>query len=505
MSRIHSLLFAIPVFGAAACDASFGNTIDTSGQIDAYIRSLPYIPSDPPAMTQGQPSAPQPNGDYQCTTTNLQETRQYDKIVAYAANSDSLWPGAIVGGQSVYSGLFDQIVLPRQPETISVSLQNIDGAKSAVLAQPSLSSFRDAVTGIVNQTVTGATPANIYSEIERVDSDQELALAMGADVSWLGGAASIAASFDWSEQNTLSRYVVRYTQAYYTVDVNAPGAPSDFLDPSLQLADVQNRIGAQNPPLYVSSVTYGRMVVFTFESQYSAQELGAALQFAYNGGVDVSGDVSVTYKDIISSSKITAFILGGSGGVAAQSIDSYDDLMNFIKTGGDYSKDSPGAPIAYKLAYLKDNSPGRYSLTTDYDVKDCTRVSQKVAVRLESIRVDDAGGDPGNDLEIYGTIYAQGTDRTILFSRDSSTYVSVAAGTQFPQTNDLADAVIDVTPQPGQSIVLGAHLWDDDLIGSDDLGDQLVVAPFELGWKKEVPIYLTGEGQVVVTFSLQPI
>ncbi|HTJ43178.1 MAG TPA: thiol-activated cytolysin family protein [Kofleriaceae bacterium] len=501
MSRILTCL----LIASAACDANIGSPIDTSGQIDSYIRSLPYLPADPAVVQQGQRSAPARDGDYQCTTQNLKETRQYDKIVAYAANSDSLWPGAIVGGQSVYSGLFNQIVLPRKPERISVSLENLQGAKSAVLDDPSLASFREAVSGIVAQNVDGATPANIYSEIEEVHSDKQLALAMGADVSWLGGAASIAASFNWSQTDTRSRYLVRYTQTYYTVDVDAPGSPTDFLDPSVQLDDVKHVIDEQNPPLYVASVTYGRMVVFTFESQYSAQELGAALDFAYSGGVDVSGQISVTYKDIISSSKITAFILGGSGGVAAQSITSYEDLMNFIKQGGNYSKDSPGAPIAYKLAYLKDNSPGRISLTTDYDVKDCERVSQKVKVTLQSIRVEDAGGDPGDDLEIYGTIWADGADRQIMFNRGSDSYVTVSSGTQFPQSSALGDAVLEVTPQPGGQIILGAHLWDEDLIGDDDLGSQVVVAPFELGWRRDVDVYLTGQGRVVATFSLQPI
>ena len=221
-------------------------------------------------------------------------------------------------------------------------------------------------------------------EIEEVHSDKQLALALGADVSWLGSAATISSSFDWSQTNTKSRYLVRYTQAYYTVDVDQPGRPSDFLDPLVTLATSSPRSAPANPPLYVSSVTYGRMVVFTFESQYSAQELGAALDFAYSGGVDVSGDVSVTYKDIISQSKITAFILGGSGGMAAQTIDSYDDLMEFIKGGGDWSKDSPGAPIAYKLSYLQGQAPGRISLTTDYDVKDCERVSQKIKITVKS-------------------------------------------------------------------------------------------------------------------------
>ena len=77
-------------------------------------------------------------------------------------------------------------------------------------------------------------------------------------------------------------------------------------------------MGPGNPPVYVSSITYGRMVIFTFESTYSSEELGAALEFAYRGGVDVSGQVSVTYKDIISNSKITAYILGGTYAKAAE-------------------------------------------------------------------------------------------------------------------------------------------------------------------------------------------
>jgi thiol-activated cytolysin len=509
MSRIRLLLLAVPtaLTGLAACDAQIGAPLDTSGDIDSYIRSLPYLPTDPPQVTQGDRSAPTKDGDYQCTTQNLKETRQYDKIVAYAANSDTLWPGAMVGGQSVYSGLFNQIVLPRKPLTISVSLENLQGAKSATLPDPSLATFREAVSTIVSQTVDGATPANIYSEIEQVSSDKELALAMGADVSWLGGAASIAASFNWSQQDTRSHYLVRYTQAYYTVDVDQPGTPSDFLDPSVQLDEVQAQINDQNPPLYVSSVTYGRMVVFTFESQYSAQELGAALQFAYSGGVDVKGDVSVTYKDIISSSKITAFILGGSGGVAAQSIDNYDDLMAFIKQGGNYSKESPGAPIAYKLAYLKDNSPGRMSFTTDYDVKDCERVSQKIKVTLQAIRVENAGGDAGDDLEMYGTIWADGVDRQILFSRNSDNWVRVHSGEAFPQSGEISEQVLEVKPSPGGTIVLGAHLTDqDDLSGDDDLGNEVVSAPFELGWRRNVDVTMTGDSaRVIATFSLQPI
>ncbi|MEZ4400797.1 MAG: thiol-activated cytolysin family protein [Kofleriaceae bacterium] len=483
------------------------DSIDQANAIDAYIRGLAFLPADSPGIAEGPSSAPAREGDYQCVRQNLQETRQFDRIVAYAANSDSMWPGAIVAGESVYAGLFAQVGFERKPLTISIGLENLAGSKSAVLEHPSLSSYRNALAGILDSELDGATPANIYSEIEEVHSDEQLALALGAEVSWLGSAGRISASFDWSSQQTRSRYLVKYTQAYYTVDLDAPARPSDFFSDAVTLADVEARLPDGNPPLYVSSVTYGRMVVFTFESEYSAEEMQAALDFAYSGGVDVSGDVSVTYKDIISKSKISAFILGGSGAEAARTIDSYDALIDFIKAGGDYSKDSPGAPIAYKLSYLADNSPGRISLTTDYEVKNCERVSQKVKVTLKSIRVESDGGDAGNDLELYGRITAEGDSASTLFDKGTGNYVTIAEGQTWPQGTFISEAILNVRPQGGNAIKFSLDLWDYDPIGANDsMGREVVLAAFEAGWRRDVTAILTGDGaRVVVTFGLQPI
>jgi thiol-activated cytolysin len=480
----------------------------TGPGIDEYIESLPYLPVDNAQVEEGTRSAEQREGDYQCTTQNLKETRQFDRIVAYAANSDSLYPGALVSADSVLTGLFTQIVLPRNPEKISVSLENIAGGKTAEIAEPSLSAYRDALSSILDTEITGSTPANLYSEIEQVHTEEQLDMALGIQASWGLGTASIKASFDWSKQNTRSRYLVKYTQAYYTVDLDAPGKPSDFFKPSVQLPDVQAEMDETRPPAYVSSVTYGRMILFTFESEYSSEEMQAALEFAYSGGFDISGDTSVTYKDMISSSKITAFILGGDAGTAVQTIDSYDKLMDFIKSGGNYSKTSPGAPIAYKLNYLKDNSPARMSFTTDYDVKECTRVSQKIRVTLNSISVDDDGGDTGGDLEIYGQIWVEGTDMATMFNKNSDNYVTIKEGQSFGMGQPLAEAVVDVAPSAGQSIKLHANLKeaDDFLNGDDDLGNETTTLPFETGWRKDATVTLTGsDARVRVTFSLSPI
>jgi thiol-activated cytolysin len=502
------LLRVLPIAALlSACTSETPEPPPAAPEIDAYIKSLPYLPVAPAQVVSGPSTSAQRDGDYSCTTENLKETRQYDRIVAYAANSDSLWPGAIVSADSVVSGLFTQMAFERAPATISVSLENLAGSKKATIEKPSLSAYRDALTGVLQSEITGSTPANIYSEIEEVHSESQLNMALGVQASWGLGLASLKTSFDFNNTNTRSRYVVRYTQAYYTVDLDAPKNPSDLFGSDVSLGEVQGKMTAEHPPAYVTSITYGRMVVFTFESQYSATEMGAALDFAYSGGTDVKGDVSVTYKDMISSSKITAFILGGDAGTAVQSIDSYEALKDFIKTGGNYSRQSPGAPIAYKLAYLQDNSPARMSFTTDYDVKDCVRVAQKIKVTLNSIAVDSAGGDYGSDLELFGTITAQGTSLATLFSKTSGNLITIKEGSTFGGTSaPLAEAVISVKPQAGESIKLRASLTDHDPFFDDSVGDETVSAAFETGWRKDVTVLLTGSNaRVRVNFSLAPI
>jgi thiol-activated cytolysin len=503
LARMKSTLALVLLVSACTTDI----VMSESSLIDDYIESLPYLPVEDAQIVEGSRSSDTREGDYQCSTQNLQETRQYDRIVAYAANSDSLYPGGIVSADSVLSGLFTQIVLPRAPATISVSLENLGGSKTAVIENPSLSAYRDALAGILDAEITGATPANLYSEIEEVHTQTQLDMALGIQASWGLGVASLRTSFDWSQQSVRSRFLVRYTQAYYTVDLDAPGAPSELFAPTVRLADVQGKMDETRPPVYVSSVTYGRMVVFTFESEYSSEEMSAALGFAYSGGVDVSGDVSVTYKDIISKSRITAFILGGDAGSAAHTIDSYEALIAFIKEGGNYSRQSPGAPIAYKLSYLKDNSPARMSFTTDYTVKECVRVSQKIRVRLNSIVVESAGGDAGSDLEIYGRLWAEGVNTATLFDKNSDNWVRIREGTQFGSAGSpIGEAIIDVAPRGGEVIRLRGDLKESDTFFNDNLGNETVLNPFETGWRKDVSMMFTGSGaRVRVDFSLAPI
>src|SRR5687768_10014467 len=161
-------LSLLPVAMLVSACAEAPVSPETAAEIDRYIQALPYLPVEPAQTVAGPATAASRDGEYSCTTENLRETRQIDRIVAYAANSDSLWPGAIVSADSVVDGLFTQVVMARAPATFSVSLENLDGTKKATIENPSLSTYRDALAEVLASEITGSTPANIYSEIEQV-------------------------------------------------------------------------------------------------------------------------------------------------------------------------------------------------------------------------------------------------------------------------------------------------------------------------------------------------
>lgn len=458
-----------------------------SSEIDAYIVGLgtPHTPAQ--TREEGEPGEPEPSGDYVCSSRDLSETQQFTEVVAFASNSHSLFPGALIGGESIATGAFAPKVFEREPITISASLEGVlDGAVSAEI-EPSLSAFREAMAEILDANVVGNTPANLTFDMHEVYSEEQLSLALGIDVSWM--AKGIAASFAFDEEETRSRYVVNFAQSYYTVDLDPPGRPSDLFAPEVTLRDVQDVL-ADEPPAYVSSVTYGRLVYFAVTSSFSSQELRAALEFGFNGGVaDIEGHASLTHSEVLSETQITAFILGGNGEVAVQALSGPEELRNFIEQGGSYSKESPGAPIAYKLSYLSDNSPAKFALTTQTEVEECDRVSQNVRVALDHI-VATQVGDSGGDLELYGDVYAiddNGVTYPLFEATGGNNVVSIPEGQSWPAQGEVASDIVPVVPQPGHRFTIYVDLWDSDgaTLPADSFGQRAIELDFENGWRND--------------------
>jgi thiol-activated cytolysin len=349
---------------------------DHSAEVDAYILGLGHLELPPAAAKAPIPcdpntmNCPAPWEDDQGRTCELQyyaETVHLDNFGALQPESPALWPGAVIRGADVMQGFLSAIGLERAPVTFSLSLENLAAAPSATMESPSLSAFRDARNEILAGGVHGATPAQISYEIHSVESRSQLSIHVGASVDW-NSVVDLDAMFGFDDGEFSNRYLFNFTQTYYTVDLDSPPRPSSFFENHVSVEDLQQFSGPDNPPMYVQSIAYGRRVIFGIESNDDLSKIVSAVDAAFAGLVEVEVDVEA--RETLGAAKITAAVIGGDGEAAVNTILGIEELLEYITSGGNYSSDSPGHPIAYKLAYL-DNASARLALTAEYPQRFC--------------------------------------------------------------------------------------------------------------------------------------
>lgn len=451
-------------------------------------------------------------GDEHCTYRKFTETRRFDNFVAFQPNSATLWPGNVVQGADAMEGLLTPVPVELAPIIFSLSLENIAESPVGNMDDPSLSSFRAERNRILRGGVTGATPASISFDITQVYSESQISIALGASVEWPGGN-DITGNFNFTSGDLQTKILVDFTQAYYTIDVDTPGQPADVFADDVTVEDLEGLLSAENPPLYVQSITFGRRVIFSIETNESLTAIQAAIEATYQSVVSGTGEVEATLKDKINQSRISAVVLGGSAGDASGLVSGFEGLINYIMRGGDYGPDSPGAPIAYKLAYLN-NSVTRMAFTTEYTEKICykNKADLKVAFNgLQWVRGGDEGiGD--SNWEIFGELIlttptadnavsgncAGGEDillwSTIASWPDGDPQPTPSDPVEVPMDDEeswapageVSVTVSDVYIGPDARFCIWGALWEDDGIwgAADELGyGYIEPAPkFEDGW-----------------------
>lgn len=425
--------------------------------VNEFINGLPKFPQpleEAPVQT-GQATAQ--DEEYIYTTTTYEAAEGFDTHVALDPQSDVIFPGGLIQGNTINDGRYVPIVASRKPITISVSLQGVQGEVSRTIDDPKLSTVRQALNDILNQEVTGEQPAGTAFTVENVYSESQFKLAV--DVSYTG-AFSISGSFDFANSNIRTRLAARFIQTYYTVDMDPIATPSGFFDEDVTAAKV-----GDNMPMYVATVTYGRLALFTIESTYSSSEVKAALDAAYAGA---SGSISGEHSQVLSNSTIKVYVRGGSGSGSVRAIDGFEGFRQYILDGGRYSRESPGAPISYKLRYLSDNSVGRIVLASSYTIRQAEPKDRNVTIRaiLDRIKFEENSYDEfgSGGISIYGWVR---WNNDFFLSVDRDSYRQWPFGT----TVHAIDAAVTRTiPNPTtEAIEINAELYERDwAAGNDD-------------------------------------
>ena len=368
ISKVHfgKIVALILLFLLATCKKSDPAPADAATDFNTAIRdkTVPYsnarkaVPANEIGQTKElSKGEDEVDGDFICNVIKYKATAEFNENVILNPTTDVFFAGAIIKGESIENGKYIPLGTGNRTKiTISTSLTGIQGSV-AKETEATLSGTRQAVTDILNQKVLGSTPAEVSFEIKEVFESNQLNLAIGAGYNYDDGIAtqaSIKGSFDFNNTKVKSRFMIKYIQKYYSIDMNAKASAADFFADISKL-DV-NSIGAM--PMYIASVKYGRMVFFTVESSEESTKMKGALEATFRSG-NQGGEFSLSTENtkILNESTMKATIIGGSGEDAAGiAVSGIEGVKTYLKQGGNYTKDSPGAPVGFIMRSIYDNS-----------------------------------------------------------------------------------------------------------------------------------------------------
>jgi thiol-activated cytolysin len=375
----------------------------------------------------------------------------YDEQIVLNPQTDVIYPGALIKGESILDGSYVPISARRRPVTISTSLTGSEKVFTEV-PDPKLSTIRSAINSLMNQTYN-VPPANMGFTIEQAYSESQLNLSLRASYK---GVVNVSAGFDYSNKKIKTRLIAKFIQNYYTLDMDLPANPADLFEDN-----VNESLFGTYMPMYISSVTYGRMALFTIESELEETQVRAFLQGSY---ASVSASASAEFEALNATSTMKVYILGGSGADAGMTVNGFEAFKNYIITGGNFSKDSPGAPISYKLRYIHDNTIGKIVFAASYPIRTALprRDNIRYDVDVYFYQLKSHVDDWGTYCELRGTIHSYVKNNKEATNHNHFTGIDMpeTGTTNYPEnvtTKNTKTALLE-----NDTVTLHLHIWEDN-------------------------------------------
>lgn len=369
------------------------STSQTAGNsIAEYIRNLDYNPLKLLSVKEdGSTESLPANGSTErdsmgnrviiCKKVPRKLDKKMDKISILKPTAGVIYPGALIlANRKMSEGLPTPITLPKAPLTLRIDLPGLTNNGSVTINDPKNSNVQSAINGLLeewnrNSASEGYVNAsNSISRIEKAYSSQQVSVELGFRAEWASNSVSAATKVNNSNETNVT--VAFFQQVFYTVSMDSPERPADVFSNATSLADIRGVINNDNPPAYVRSVDYGRTIMVRMETnkQETEVDLEAAMKYATAGGTTFEGNLAAKYKSILSNSTFTVYTVGGNAEVSAQIVGGTDlsKLQSIIQQDARYRRNNPGVPIAYTVAFLKDNSIASVQSASDYVETNCT-------------------------------------------------------------------------------------------------------------------------------------
>lgn len=339
--------------------------------------------------------------------------------------------GALFWADSLTNGTYKPIRVDRKPLAISTNLPFIDGTPTIQVEEPGLGAIRNALSELMLRQERGRLQAKLGYSSTKAKSVQHVDFSVDGGFSRSG--FSLSGKLGLSEDTDSDLIVGRFIQEYYTIDIDPGTDARDLLE---NQSDIDALMNSSDLPVYVSSIKYGRLMLFVLETNESKTVVDAAFNFKLGDDDEEDGegeeeaaetpeekakkkkktkaylDLKSNFDRLMQNSKLSAIVIGGSNQVSATAIRSFEDFESAIVDGAGFDDDSLGRPISYTLSSLKDGSIVQVNMATKYNKRTCVPRTAKYKVTLKEVLCvnrsnDEAADDWGNNRqEVSGGLYA---------------------------------------------------------------------------------------------------
>jgi thiol-activated cytolysin len=304
-----------------------------------------------------------------CTTKTLSVLDGNGQFPLFNTNADVIYPGNLLQGKTLSNATPSPIVVERAGGTISYNLTNGNLSSTFTVDRVSKSSIQNAMNNIIANSGE-EVPANFQLEIQEVQSESQLALEMGLNVSTF--TTKVKSNMSFSTDREYNRFLVKLSQSYYTMSFDLPTSLSQLFDESVTPEQLVTYVQPDNPATFISSVTYGRIFYMLVESTSSSQEMETKLNVSYGSfNNKVSGSVNVDSFQEMNNVKVKVIAYGGdsAGSISLAGERTIEDIAGRLEESTNIRT---GLPLSYVVRSVErpDQVVGT-KITTEYDVTNC--------------------------------------------------------------------------------------------------------------------------------------
>jgi hypothetical protein len=258
---------------------------------------------------------------YQCSYQTYDVTQSFDRVLGLSTAHASVMPGMLLEGHSVLQGVFNTLPVKRGPITISIDvpidnpIREIESPNSATIQEAILSLISDAED-------EGVSRSNFVHSTQVVESFEHASFYFGIDVDYAGPLASAGLDASFSSERTVFEhtFALKHIEELFTITFadDLILAESDFFADDVTTSDLESLedrglIGPGRPPVYVKSVTYGRLVLATanVQNQYDTTDFEVVVN-ANAFDTDVTTELEEEYESLANNVEWNLLVRGAT-------------------------------------------------------------------------------------------------------------------------------------------------------------------------------------------------